>query len=119
MRRHLGHAHIPARFAPLVHQFASGTLSPYLNCHHPCLFATEVVGDDGKVRKVCRDADLATPCEKLKSIPDARRFLKPGVDFETLDAEAHAESDLAAARRVKEERERLFATIGHAWPAVA
>ena len=28
MRRHLGHAHIPARLAPLVHQFASAVLSP-------------------------------------------------------------------------------------------
>ena len=119
VRRHLGHAHIPARFAPLVHEFASGTLSPCLNYHHPCQFAAEAVGEDGKVRKVYRDADLATPYEKLKSLPDAARFLKPGVDFETLDAEARAESDLAAYRRVKEERERLFAAIGRAWPAVA
>ena len=119
VRRHLGHAHIPARFAPLVHEFASGTLSPCLNHHHPCQFAAEAVGEDGKVRKVYRDADLATPYEKLKSLPDAARFLKPGVDFETLDAEARAESDLAAYRRVKEERERLFAAIGRAWPAVA
>ena len=71
VRRHLGHDRIPARFAPLVHEFASGTLSPYLNCHHPCLFATEVVNDGGKVRKVYRDADLATPYEKLKFIPVA------------------------------------------------
>ena len=119
VRRHLGHAHIPARFAPLVHEFASATLSPYLDWHHPCQFATEVVRGDGKVRKVYRDADLATPYEKLRSIAGAERFLKPGVDFETLDAQAHAESDLAAARRVKEERDRLFAAIGRAWPAVA
>ena len=119
VRRHLGHAHIPARFAPLVHEFARGTLSPCLNHHRPCLFPTEVVGDDGKARKVYRDADVATPYEKLKSIPDAARFLKPGVDFGTLDAEAHAESDLAAARRVKEARDRLFAAIGCAWPAAA
>ena len=97
------------RFALLVHEFASATLSPYPDYHRPCLFPSKVVGDDGKVRKVYRDADLATPFEKLKSIPDARRFLKPGVDFETLHDEtlhdeAHAESDLAAARRVKEER---------------
>ena len=61
VRRYLGHAHIPARFAPLVHEFASGTLSLCLNYHHPCLFATEVVGEDDKARKVYRDADLATP----------------------------------------------------------
>ena len=119
VRRHLGRAHIPARFAPLVHAFARDILSPYLNHHRPCLFPTEVVGDDGKVRKVHRDADVATPYEKLKSIPDAERFLKPGVDFQTLDAEARAESDLAAARRVNEERDRLFAAIGRDWPAAA
>ena len=62
---------------------------------------------------------MATPYEKLKSIPDAERFLKPGVDFQTLDAEARAESDLAAARRVNEERDRLFAAIGRDWPAAA
>ena len=71
VRRHLGHAHIPARFAPLVHEFASATLYPYLNWHHPRQFATEVVRGDGKVRKVDRDADLATPYEKLRSIAGA------------------------------------------------
>ena len=40
-RRFLGHDHIPQRFAPLVDTFAQEHLSPYLNHHRPCLFATE------------------------------------------------------------------------------
>ena len=118
-RRHLGHAHIPARFAPLVHRFASGALSPHLNFHHPCLFATPVVGEDGKTRKVYRDGDVATPCERLKSIDGTERFLKPGVSFPALDAEANAMSDLASARLVNRERDKLFKAIGAAWPSAA
>ena len=37
------------------------------------------------------------PYEKLKSLPDAARWLKSGVTFETLDAVAYAQSDLDAA----------------------
>ena len=38
VRRWLGHAHIPRRFAPLVARF---TLSPDLNFHRPCMFADQ------------------------------------------------------------------------------
>ena len=119
VRRHLGHAHIPARLAPLVHQFASAVLSPHLNFHRPCLFATPVADASGKVRKVYRDEDVATPCERLKSIEGAERFLKPGLSFATLDAEANAMSDLESARLVSRERDRLFADIGRAWQTAA
>ena len=119
VRRHLGHAHIPSRLAPLVHRFASAVLSPHLNLHRPCLFATPVVGEDGKVRKAYRDRDVATPYERLKSIDGAERLLKPGVSFAALDAEANAMSDLESARLVNRERDKLFRTIAAAWPNAA
>ena len=119
VRRHLGHAHIPARLAPLVHQFACDVLSPHLNLHRPCLFATPVAGEDGKVRKVYRDDDVATPYERLKSIEGAERFLKPGVSFTALDIEANAMSDLESARLVNRERDKLFQAVGAAWPNAA
>ena len=111
VRRNFGREHIPAEFAPLVHEFASAVLSPHLNYHRPCLFATPVADADGKVRKVYRDRDVATPHERLKSIDGAERFLKPGVSFAALDAEANAVSDLESARRVNRERDRLFRAI--------
>ncbi len=69
VRKWLGHDHIPQRFVPLVNAFAQGVLSPCLNHHHPCLFATEVRDAKGKVRRRYRRQDVATPYEKLKSLP--------------------------------------------------
>ena len=86
-------------------------LSPHLNYHRPCLFASETVGEDGKARKVYRDRDAATPYEWLKAVDGAERFLKPGVSFEALDAEANAVGDLEPTRRVVRERDKLFRAI--------
>ena len=119
VRRNFGREHIPARFAPLVHRFASAVLSPHLNRHRPCLFATPVADADGRIRKVCRDRDAATPYERLRSIDGAERFLKPGVSFAALDAEANAMSDLESARLVNRERDSLFRSFGPAWPSAA
>ncbi len=111
VRKWLGHDHIPQRFAPEVNAFTQGVLTPYLNYHHPCLFATEVRDAKGKVRRRYRRQDVATPYEKLKSLPDAERFLKPGVTFARLDAVAYAESHLAAAKRLNDARRELFRTL--------
>ena len=119
MRRFLGHDHIPQRFAPLVDAFAREHLSPYLNYHRPCLFATEREGANGRVRRVYRAADVQTPYAKLRSLPDAEACLKPRVSFAGLDAEANAMSDLQAARALNAARSRLFHTIADAWPHVA
>ena len=85
IRHYLGYDHIPQRFAAPVNAFTQEVLSPYLNYHRPCLFA---------IRRHYRAQDAATPYEKLKSLPDPARFLKPGV--KALDALAHAQSDLGA-----------------------
>ena len=52
-----------------------------------------------------------TPYDKLKSLPDAARFLAPGVTFEQLEAIAYATSDQEAARRLRLAREELFLAI--------
>ena len=119
VRRFLGHDHIPQRFAPLVDAFTREHLSPYLNHHRPCLFATEREGANGRVRRVYRAADVQTPYAKLRSLPDAEACLKPGVSFAGLDAEANAMSDLQAARALNAARSGLFHTIADAWPHVA
>ena len=119
VRKWLGHDHIPQRFAPQVNAFAQGVLAPYLNYHHPCLFATEVRGADGKIRRRYRRQDVATPYEKLKSLPDAARFLKPGVTFGELDKTAYAMSDLRANRLANRARDELFRAIGRAVNAAA
>ena len=119
VRKWLGHDHIPQRFAAEVNAFAQGVLTPYLNYHHPCLFATEVRDAKGKVRRRYRRRDVATPYEKLKSLPGAERFLKPGTTFAELDEVAYAVSDLEANRRANRARDELFRTIGRAVPTAA
>ena len=117
VRRFLGHDHIPQRFAPLVDAFARDHLSPHLNYHRPCLFATEREAANGRVKRVYRAGDVQTPYAKLRSLPDAEAYLKPGVSFEALDAEALAVSDLQSARALNDARRRLFRTIAEARPA--
>ena len=59
-----------------------------------------------------------TPYDRLRSLPGAGRFLKPGTSFALLDAVAAAETDLEAARRVQAERRKLFRRIGDGMAAV-
>ena len=113
VRRWLGHDHIPKRFADDVNRFAQGVLSPFLNFHRPCLFATEFRDASGKTRRKYLPGNVMTPYDRFRSL-GAERFLKPGTSLATLDAAAHAETDLEAARRVQAERRRLFQLISAA-----
>ena len=111
VRKHLGHGHIPGRYAERVNAFARQVLSPYLNFHRPCLFPIEQVDARGRVRKRYPHADVMTPYEKLKSLPGAAACLKPGTSFDQLDAVAAAMSDNDAAHALNQARDRLFASI--------
>ena len=102
-----------------INDFNHNTLSPFLNYHRPCLYPTEIIDPKGRLRKRYRDADLATPYEKLKSLPNASGFLKPGVNFAQLDAQAYAISDLNAAKAVNRARKALFGNLTQARPEAA
>jgi hypothetical protein len=111
VRKHLGYAHIPGRFAKAVNHFASGILTEYLNFHRPCHFPTESADAKGKLRKHYRYQDMMTPYEKLKSLPKASQYLKPIITFEALDAIASQCSDNDAALRLNQARAELFQLI--------
>ena len=111
VRKHLGYAHIPQRFAGEVNVFTQQVLSPYLNYHRPCYFPTKVIDAKGRVRRRYRHQDLMTPYDRLRSLPGAVRYLKPGITFEQLDAIAYAISDNQAARQLNKARQELFRTI--------
>jgi hypothetical protein len=65
------------------------------------------------------DPDVQTPPlpghdashEKLKSLPAAERFLKPGRCFQALDASVAATSDNQAADQLNQAGDRLFQSI--------
>ena len=111
IRKHLGYGHIPSRYAERVNAFTQQSLSPYLNFHRPCLFPVDEVDAKGRVRKRYPHANVMTPYEKLKSLPNAAACLKPGTSFDQLDAVAAAMSDNDAARALNQARDRLFVSI--------
>ena len=57
------------------------------------------------------DVTRNRPYEKLKSLPTVEQYLKPGITFEMLDAQANAISDNEAAKRLNQARAILFKTI--------
>lgn len=111
VRKHLGYSHLPQRFARQVNALWQEHLNPYVNFHRPCLFAVETTNAKGKTVKRYPQNKVATPFEKLCSMPDTAQYLKPGVTLSALAEEAHQMSDNEAARRYLEARRRLFLSI--------
>lgn len=62
---------------------------------------------------------MMTPLEKLKSLPDAEQYLKPGITFEVLDAIAAKQSDLDAWEQLQKARAKMFDTIFGQTPKAA
>lgn len=111
VRKQFGYAHIPQRFATQINAFCREHLNPYLNFHRPCLFAETITDAKGRQRKRYPYELMMTPYEKLKSLDNAKQFLKLGITFEQLDAQATAMSDNEAAQRLNQARAKLFKTI--------
>lgn len=114
VRKHLGYTHIPQRFAKKVNVFCTDFLNPYVNFHRPCFFPETITDTKGKERKKYRYEHMMTPFEKLKSLPDATLYLKPGMTFEQLDAVASRMSDNDAAAALNKARQALFQSIDDA-----
>ena len=114
VRKWLGHIHVPHALVPHVNDFLQHALCPLLNFHRPCLFATEITGPNGRVKRRYRQEDVATPYEKFKALPGIEGFLRPGVTFKALDRLAAAATDLDAAKAVQRARDELFRVVGQA-----
>ena len=113
IRKHLGYEHISQHFAQPVNDFLVHVLTPYLNYHRPCLFAKEEINQKGKRIRKYPHSLIQTPYEKLRSLPNAQQYLKPGVTFKKLDDFAHQYSDNEAAKRLNEARNTLFQSFNN------
>ena len=111
VRKHLGYAHIPQRFAAELNAFCAQYLNPYLNFHRPCLFAEELIDAKGRIRKRYPQRLVMTPLERLASIEKFEGFWKPGITLQALQREAVSLTDNAAAARLNDARQRLFLSI--------
>ena len=56
VRKHMGYSHIPQKYAKPINAFYQEVFNGWLNLHRPCLYATEVVSDKGKIKKVYRQS---------------------------------------------------------------
>ncbi len=106
VRKQMGYMYIAQGEAGKIHAFYCTTLNRYLNYNRPCVYATEIMDRKGKIRK--RYDCYLTPFEKLKSLPQAEQYLRPGVTMEELERIAHAHSDTEYAMLVQHEKAKLF-----------
>lgn len=111
VRKHLGYAHIPQKYADDLNVYHRQFLNPYVNFHRPCFFPVAVVDSKGKVRKKYPYKEVMTPYERLKSLPEAEKCLVAGVTFARLDTNAHEMSDNEFAERMGKARSDLFERI--------
>lgn len=111
IRKHMGYFYISQIYAPLINEFMITTFNPYLNFHKPCAFPTSTIDKKGKEKKTYKKGNYMTPFEKLISLPDFKKYLKPVVTVEQLKKIAHCMSDNDYASIVQEEKEKLFKKI--------
>ena len=106
-----GYSGIRKKHAKGINEFYFEYFNEYLNFHRPCAFPIEVKDKKGKIKKKYRYQDYRTPYEKLRSISNARVYLKEGVTFEMLDKIARRYTDNEMAKKVQLERDKLFDKI--------
>ena len=111
VRKQLGYAYIPQRCAELVNEFNRDFFNPYINFHRPCFFPVSIIDPKGKIRKTYPYKMVRTPYERLKSLPQAESYLRPGVTFEKLVTIANQMSDNQFAERMVNARSNLFQQI--------
>jgi hypothetical protein len=110
VRKHMGYSHIPRQHAQPINAFYENIFNPWLNLHRPSLFATEIVNEKGKVKKLYHPQDAKTPLEALVLLAanDKVKF-KAGQSLEQLEIAAAKQTDLQAAQQMQKAKFALFA----------
>jgi transposase InsO family protein len=111
LRKWVGYQFIDQKHAARLNEFYFGCFNEYVNFHRPCGFPTEKVDAKGRVKKLYPHQAYMTPYEKLKSIPNAAKYLKNNITFAILDRVAGSKSDNEMARLVQQQRDKLLDTV--------
>jgi hypothetical protein len=109
VRKNMGWEPIGKDCADSINNYYKYFFNPYLNYHRPCAYPTITTDDKGKRTK--RYDTYTTPYEALKSIKNAKRYLKPNVTFAKLDTIAYKYSDNEFAKLLRVEERKLFTMI--------
>lgn len=111
IRKYISYAFIGKKHAELVNDFYQNVFNDYLNYHRPCGFAEIKINTKGKEIRVYPKNNYQTPYEKLKSLPNAGQYLKPGITFADLDKIAMAKSDIEYAKYMQKKKNEMFKII--------
>lgn len=108
VRKLYGYMHIPQHCAEQFRELNEQHVYRYINFHRPCYFPATITDAKGKERKTYRYEDMMTPYEKLRSLPESQKYLKPGITFNQLDDFAAQMTDNEAAEQLNTARDNLF-----------
>jgi transposase InsO family protein len=106
IRKNIGYRFIGKEYAPIINKFYKEFFNPYLNYHRPCGYATITTDKKGKEKKKYDTYQM--PYERLKSLPAAEKYLKPGITFSMLDEIAYAQSDNEFGQKMQDKKVELF-----------
>ena len=106
IRKHMGYAHIPKKYAHSINCFYKKYLNVYVNYHRPSGFATDTMDDKGKIRK--KYDQYLMPYEKFLSLENSERYLREGTTPQMIKDIAKEKSDNEYAALMQREKARLF-----------
>lgn len=108
VRKHMGYGLFREASVRPINDFYRKHFNIYLNFHRPCGFATVTTDDRGRRRRHYKGDDYCTPYEKLKSLDNWEKLLKPTVTRQELERQASAISDIEAAQAMQQAKWKLY-----------
>ena len=111
VRKCMGYAHIPQKYAAQLNQFHRRYLNVYVNFHRPCFFPKIKIDKNGKTKKSYPYELMMTPFQKLCSIAHFVDFLKATVDIKALQEIENQHSPNQFRKLMLAVQDKLWHTI--------
>jgi hypothetical protein len=111
IRKEMGYAFIAKEAHELINDWYKNYYNIFLNFHRPCGFATIEIDDKGRRTRKYKPCDYQVPYEKLKSLPNAKDYLRPDIKFADLDKIAYSQSSLSFTKELRQAKLELFNKI--------
>ena len=115
IRKFIGYGFIAKKHASKINAFYTDCFNEYLNFHRYCAFPSEIADPKkkGKIKKVYLHENYMTPYQKLKSLENAKMYLREGITFEYLDTVEARHTDNEMADIVQKDLTNLSKEVYH------
>ncbi|MFH1348965.1 MAG: DDE-type integrase/transposase/recombinase [Patescibacteria group bacterium] len=111
IRKHMGHFHIPGKWAPRINTFYREHFIPYLNFHRPCAFPEKKILPNGKEKIIYKPGHYKTPMEKFLSLKKPSQYLRYGMTLKILQKEVKKKTSNQAAEEMQQSKQSLLQLI--------